>query len=106
MWQGFFSQVEFRGVVNNLPDYLKDFARFAYYTGMRKGEIASLCWEDVDGDVIQLRAENAKNGKGRSVAVEGEFAELMERRRAARQVKRDNSLVMLSALYSIVMATL
>jgi integrase len=95
--QGFFSQAEFRAVVDNLPDHLKDFARFAYFTGMRKGEIASLRWEDVEGDVIRLRAENAKNGKARSVAVEGELAELMERRRAARQVKRDNSPVMLSA---------
>jgi integrase len=95
--QGFFSEAEFRAVVDNLPDYLKDFARFAYCTGMRKGEIASLRWEDAEGDVIRLRAENAKNGKARSVAVEGELAELMERRRAARQVKRDNSPVMLSA---------
>ena len=96
--QGFFSAADFRAVVDNLPDYLKDFARFAYCTGMRKGEIASLRWEDVEGDVIRLRAENAKNGKARSVAVEGELEELMERRRSARQVKKDNSPVMLSAL--------
>jgi len=96
--QGFFSQAEFRAVVDNLPDYLKDFARFAYCTGMRKGEIASLRWEDVEGDVIRLRAENAKNGKARSVAVVGELEVLMERRRAARRVKKDNSPVMLSAL--------
>ena len=96
--QGFFSQAEFRAVVDNLPDYLKDFARFAYCTGMRKGEIASLRWEDVEGDVIRLRAENAKNGKARSVAVVGELEVLMERRRAARRVKKDNFPVMLSAL--------
>lgn len=96
--QGFFSQTEFRAVLDNLPDYLKDFARFAYCTGMRKGEIASLRWEDVEGDVIRLRAENAKNGKARSVAVVGELEELMERRRAARRVKKDNSPVMLSAM--------
>ncbi len=46
MRQGFFSEPEFRAVVDNLPEYLKDFARFAYFTGMRKGEIASLRWED------------------------------------------------------------
>jgi integrase len=95
--QGFFSEVEFRAVVDNLPDYLKDFARFAYCTGMRKGEIASLRWEDVDGEVIRLRAENAKNGKARSVAIEGELAEVIERRQTARQVKRDNRPVMLAA---------
>ena len=63
-----------------------------------KVRYASLRWEDVDGDVIRLRAENAKNGKARSVAIEGELAEVIERRRAARQVKRDNSPVILSAL--------
>lgn len=95
--QGFFSESEFRSVVENLPEYLKDFCRFAYCTGMRKGEVASLRWEDLDGDVIRLRAENAKNGEGRSVPVEGELAEVIEGRRAARQVKRDGGPVVLSA---------
>jgi integrase len=85
--QGFFSEPEFRAVVDNLPEYLKDFARFAYYTGMRKGEIASLRWEDLDGDLIRLRAENAKNGNARSVPIDGELERLIERRRASRQVK-------------------
>jgi integrase len=96
--KGFFENTEFRAVVENLPEELQDFARCAYLTGWRKGEIRSLRWEDVDGDVIRLRAENAKNGKARSVAIEGELAEVIERRRAARQVKKDNSPVVLSAL--------
>ena len=96
--KGFFENTEFRAVVQNLPEGLQDFARCAYLTGWRKGEIRSLRWEDVDGDVIRLRAENAKNGKARSVAIEGELAELLERRRVARQVKKDSSPVILSAL--------
>jgi hypothetical protein len=43
-------------------EYLEqqDFTRFAYITGMRKGEIASLRWDDVDREVaaVQLKAEN------------------------------------------------
>ena len=95
--QGFFSEPEFRAVVDSLPEYLKDFARFAYYTGMRKGEIASLRWEDLDGDVIRLRAENAKNGKARSVPIDGELEKVIERRRAVRQVKTSGG-VLLAAL--------
>ncbi len=85
--RGFFADYEFRNVESNLPKYLKDYARFAYLTGWRKGEIASLRWEDVDGDTIRLRAENSKNGQGRSVTVEGELAEIMERRKKARSVR-------------------
>jgi len=38
--QGFFADWEFWAVVDNLPAYLKDFARFGYLTGWRRGEIA------------------------------------------------------------------
>ncbi len=85
--QGFFTEQEFRGVIENLPGYLKDFALFGYLTGWRKGEIASLRWQDVDGDVIRLLPENSKNGEGLTVPLVGELADLMERRKAARRVK-------------------
>jgi integrase len=84
-------------VVEHLPDYLQDFARFAYFTGMRRGEIASLAWQDVDGDVVvRLRAWHSKNGEGRAVPLEGELAELIERCRAARSVKKDGRVVMMA----------
>lgn len=85
--QGFFGDTEFRSVESNLPAYLRDYARFGYLTGWRKGEIASLRWEDVDGDVIRLRAENSKNGEGRTITIECELSGLIERRKAARRVK-------------------
>ena len=47
-------------------------------------EIASLRWEDVDGDELLLRAENSKNGEDRVIPFEGELAGVIERRRAAR----------------------
>jgi integrase len=95
--RGFFSESEIRRVMANLPVALADFTLFAWLTGMRKGEIASLRWEDVDGDCIRLRAENAKNGNARLIPLEGELAELLARRKAARRVKF-NDTVMLSAL--------
>jgi integrase len=64
---------------------------------MRKGEIASLAWEDVDGDCIRLRAENAKNGEARLIPLEGELQDLIERRREVRQVNLSGT-VMLAAL--------
>ncbi|MBI4562432.1 MAG: site-specific integrase [Candidatus Rokubacteria bacterium] len=69
-------------------DLLRDFARFGYLSGWRKGEIASLTWADVDRDgrVIRLRPGSSKTGEGRTLALEGELWEIIERRWAARQV--------------------
>ncbi len=82
--QGFFSEREFRAVLENLPADLQDFTLFGYLTGWRKSEIASLLWADVEQDVIRLRGENSKNREGRAIVVDGELAELMARRRQAR----------------------
>lgn len=95
--RGFFSEAEIRRVMANLPGELADFTLFAWLTGMRKSEIASLRWEDVDGSCIRLRAENAKNGTARLIPLEGELADLIVRRKAARQIKIKET-VMLSAL--------
>ena len=84
--QGFFADAEFHSVVENLPAYLRDFVRFAYLTGWRKGEIASLRWQDVEGDVVRLRAENSKNGEARMVTLDGDLAEIIKRRTDARKV--------------------
>jgi len=89
--QGFFELPEFEMLVAALPDYLKDFTRFAYLTGWRKGEIISLRWADVDGDggAIRLRPEASKNGKGRTVVLDGELDALIQRRWKARLIERD-----------------
>jgi integrase len=82
--KGFFSNDEFRRVCSGLPEDVRDFALFAYLTGWRKNEIASLAWSDIEENVIRLRAENSKNREGRSVVIAGELVVLIERRRAAR----------------------
>jgi integrase len=84
---GFFAERELRTVVENLPDYLQDFALFGFLCGWRSGEIKSLVWEDLDGECIRLRGENSKNGEGRVIVLEGELGDLMERRKVARTVQ-------------------
>jgi integrase len=95
--RGFFTEREVRLLIANLPSELADFTLFAWLTGMRKGEIISLRWEDLDGDCIRLRAEGAKNGTARLVPLEGELVQLIERRKTARQFKT-NGVVVMSAL--------
>jgi integrase len=85
--RGFFSEAEVRAVTASLAVDLADFTLFGWHTGMRKGEIASLRWEDMDGDVIVLAAKNAKNGEGRTIPCVGELAELIARRKAARAMR-------------------
>jgi integrase len=77
----------------------ESFASFAYLTGWRRGEIASLRWEDVDGDVVRLRGENSKNGESRSITGDGELADLMERRRKDRQVKTDSVVIVADLVF-------
>ena len=86
---GFFSDPEFRKVLANLPEGLKDFCLFGFLTGMRKGEIASLTWSDVHDGMIRLRGESSKNGQARSIAIAGELVGIMERRKQARLVGGD-----------------
>jgi integrase len=79
--RGFFTESEIRAVMTNLDADLADFVAFAWCTGMRKGEVASLRWADLEDDVITLRSENAKNGHSRTVPLAGELLEIVERRR-------------------------
>jgi integrase len=92
--QGFFERPDLEAVVAALPDDLRDFTRFAYLTGWRKGEITSLKWTDVDRDAgaIRLRPEAAKTGRGRTVMLEGDLAELIDRRWEARLLEKNGNV--------------
>lgn len=101
--KGFCEETEFRNIMNFLPEYLKDFALFGYCTGMRCGEIRSLKWEYVKGDVIELQAEDAKGDGGEENArlipmVGRDLSGVLERRKAARQVKDNAGNTALAAL--------
>jgi integrase len=80
--QGFFEQDEFEDMVPHLPDYLKDFVRFAYLSGWRKGEISQLQWQDVDrkARLIRLRPDMSKTQDGRVLVLDDDLWELIERR--------------------------
>jgi integrase len=82
--QGFFTVQELEHVVQNLPQDLRDFTRFAFATAWRKSEVASLRWSDVEDGVVRLR--DSKNGEPRQVVIDGELPEIIKRRRALRAV--------------------
>lgn len=87
-----YSEAEFQLILKELPRYLKDFALFGFRTGMRSGEIKSLRWENVKGDVIELAGADAKGDgsdqNARLIPLVGrDLAGILERRTKARQVK-------------------
>jgi integrase len=87
--QGFFERAELDAVVAALPEYLRDFTRFAYITAWRKGQVASLIWADVDrgAGVVVARPEHVKNGRAHRIVIEGELGEIIQRRWATREYR-------------------
>jgi integrase len=69
---------------------LRDVVTFAYWTGMRKGEILSLTWDGYDHatKTITLQAARAKTGHGRVIRCgeNPELVALLDRRLAARRL--------------------
>jgi integrase len=97
--QGFFSEQEFQSVLANLPDDLKDFVLYAYVTGSRSGEIKSLTWKMVDADVLRIPGDITKNRKDRVIPLGDELAEIIKRRRAARQVEVNGTIQMVEHIF-------
>jgi integrase len=84
--QGFVERADFEALVSHLPQYLQDYARFAYGSGWRKGEVATLEWSAVDKDAtrVTLRREHSKNGEPRVLPLVGELGEIIARQRQNR----------------------
>ena len=61
-------------------------------TAWRKGQIASLTWADVDraAGILVARAEHVKNGRAHKLVLEGELAEIIERRWGGREYETEN----------------
>ena len=72
------------------PALLRDIARLAMNTGLRRGELFSLEWPDIDLERAQLivRAASAKSAKTRHVPLNPAALELLKRRHAARDKRK------------------
>jgi integrase len=88
--QGFTDREQFEAVAANLPGALADVVRFAYLSAWRRGEVVPLRWTQVDRKAREVRLETSKNGRKRTLPLEGELSEIIERRWQARQFETPN----------------
>ena len=76
---GYFEHEDFLSLRGALPDYLKQVVTLAYYTGMRKGEILGLKWDQVDmkEGKLWLTPQETKNETPRIVYLSGDLYKVL-----------------------------
>ena len=79
---------ELERLLCNSPQYLREIILFAYYTGMRKGEILNLTWDRVNfkEKIIQLKPEDTKTSEGREVPLNNILSLLLQEKSKVRQL--------------------
>lgn len=84
--KGFFEYEEFEAVRTALPEPLRPFVTFAYHSGWRKSEIATLTWDQVDlfSGTVRLEPGTTKNKQARTIYLAGELLDLVQRQREIR----------------------
>lgn len=80
--KGFTTRSTLNRVLANLPEDIADVVLFAFLSSWRRGEILSLTWDNWSPDTIRLAADHSKEREARSLALEGELAEVIARRQA------------------------
>jgi integrase len=93
---GFAAAEQMEKLLAALPnDGLRDYVRFAWCTGMRKAEAASLKWSFIHDNQLVVPAEYCKAGKPHVIPISGPLVEIIERRRAARALKSNGGAAQL-----------
>src|SRR5574341_1991298 len=65
----YLTEEELRRLYHECADHLKAFILMAVYTGMRRGEILKLKWDDVSIDQQVIYVRNTKNGSTREIPI-------------------------------------
>ena len=84
--QGFTEDADFEKVVTTWPAYLVPLATVAYNSGIRRGELMRIDWDqvDFDGGVIRLYRGRTKTGEPRLVPMIGSMEKVLREAKAQR----------------------
>ena len=67
--EGFFTYEEYRSLLHHIPGHLKPVLMLGYKTGMRKEEILSLTWDQIDLKHNMLRLTDTKTNETRNIPI-------------------------------------
>jgi len=78
--KGFIEREGYMKLLAALPEYLRPMVTMAYTTGMRRGEMVTLGWDNVDllNRQVRLNAGETKNGEGRVIPLADELVEALK----------------------------
>ena len=88
--EGFVEKADFDRMLLHLRDAnVQDFAQWAFWTGMRRGEIAKLTWAafDRESSTLILPGRSTKNKRSRKLVLEGMYREIIARRFSVRRLR-------------------
>jgi integrase len=71
------SHEEFEKLISHMPKHSADIATVAYYSGMRRGEILSLKWKQVNLAERIVQLGETKNGEPRKVYLNDKLMEVL-----------------------------
>jgi integrase len=85
----FLTDTEIDTLIDACPPHLKPIVETALLTGMRRDEILSLKWEQINHGFIYLEGGMVKSGKGRQIPVNDRLAEVFQEVRRGNQLKSE-----------------
>ena len=86
----YLSDEEEERLLFSLPEYLRPLVRVAIHTGLRRGELLSLRWDDLDLNNGVLHVRRAKPGEGRRLPLDSIALKILSRLRHERSEPVDH----------------